>query len=701
MKLLVDGKPLVLGEDTSIRMLLRSPLFEEEQPGSMSKQFDVPVCEENALIFGFSHMPAVRSDRRRDFPAELQLGTFRLVGILQARRSTMEKYTCNLIIPPGNVPSKVWKRKLKQFNFDTVSYRTGLTPIKHFAATIPNLGGSQFGVSVWIKKGNQELFRVDYPGKNNSGGGDYLPIPFWPDVADQFNARVDSQPQPETDPFSNPWTKAVTGFNPVGAVYGIIRLLDPPGDPGPDLTGYRAFAGDTSFTLLAPEDGAYSIEYVVRFPGSPTRVNKIPLVQLERKVFWQWADDGTNANLMETDPRYCLPMMRDDTWYDPEKNKTWNGYINDFQITAGVHIYTQNNDQASARFSLSPAVYLRYGITRACELLGYRVKDRVFSGELAKLFVWVNRSLDEQLPGTDAPYNQNKTTWAIGDYLPDMTMADWINKGLKNIFARVIFYPSRKEAIIVSLRDVLRSVPAADWSDKMVRTRETEAADYSPLQATYTPDSGDENAKREDALFTQEPTDAIVDADVENNWGKWEMPFSPMKMEKKKVTVNTNDPNSPYYSRALLQTKEISTTPVIKQRGISPLFDQSETALSPGRIMFYIPSRNIPNPMAPPRGGDDYPPRLIPTADYETENLSLQLGGEKGIVAKLGKDWLKLISNPTIEKYRLFLDAIALQQIRWEDKYRLNGLNYLIDSIDITFTTQGVQTPAEVAVRRV
>ncbi|MDR6196136.1 hypothetical protein [Siphonobacter sp. SORGH_AS_0500] len=679
MKLFVSGQLLQLNQDTEIRMQLKSPLFSDEQTGSLSYQFNVPVCPENAQIFGFTHLPGSRTDRRKDYPVELTLGAFRLVGRLQARKVTRSFYECDIVIPAANVSAQVWKRKLKQFDWGTVTYSTFPASLFLFGAELPDFGGSQFQTTIKILKGAETLFSYTYSGISQSLTGEYLPRPFWNDFAHKFMTEVAKMP---TD--DKPW-----------AYYQAFGMT------GPDLRGYRAEGTATGFAMYTPVSGDFKISYQIAIDGrAQARITTVNLTAAETRVINQIP---AGENIMRNDERYCMPVIKNLGWYD-ESNKAWNGYINALvQTISGDLGGYALNFEAGTRYSLAPAIYLQWAIKKTCEILGYRLIDKVFTDdELKKLIIWVNRSLDMKIPNTVSTWNQYVDSWKIGDHLPDLTMKEWVNRFGQNLFFKPVFYPGRKECVIVFLRDVVNSRNVTDWTSKMLKSRQIETADLAPVQASFSLDSADELSKKETSLFTPVPTDAIVDAQEDKLYQKLEMPFSPMLVEKKTVFINKTDPNSPYYSRQWnRETMEISINPIVKQKGISPLYEQQEVSLSPGRIMFYVPDRTIPNPLAPVRGGDDYPAYRITTADIETENYSLQLDGKKGVIETFGRSWMQFLEKPQTEKYQLMLDSLDLANFRWEQKYYMNGFQYLVEMIDVTFTQKGIVSASEVTCRRV
>ncbi|WP_420156149.1 hypothetical protein [Siphonobacter sp.] len=686
MKLLVNGKPLVLGEKPKIRLTLQSPLFADDQPGSYTNQFLIPVCEQNNQILSWTHLARAKADRRKEYECVLECGTYRLVGTLQCRQTNQNQYKCNLVIPPGNVPAKYWKRKLKRFDFSTVTYPKLPVTIMLYSATVPDLGGSQFRTTVEVMAGTTVLFGQLYSGVTQSGTGDYLPSPFWADFASRMMEEVAKMPEDR----EKPWA-----------------YYQANGYKGQDLRGFDAEGSDTGFSMFVPKTGDYKIRITTTIDGRVSiRPVTITLSVTETVLPLQGDEKG---NFLQRDERYCMPMMKNPDWYG--ENKSWNGYVN--AVTQGIGTtlggYTMNFENPT-RFSISPAIYLRWAIEKTCDILGYKLNDQVFTDDdLKRVILWVNRSLDEQVPGTTRAYNQWQTSWKIADHLPDLTLKEWLNSFGRNLFFKPIFYPARKECLIVFVKDILAAPAAIDWTDKLSNTREIDTEDEKPQQLAYALDSSDGLAKSEDEktkkevpLFVSVPTDKEVDAAWELDYEKYELPFCPVRMETKVVAVNKTDPNSPFYSRNWQQeTKEVGMTPTLKEQGVSPLFGQADTSLNAGRIMFYVPDRTIPNPVAPPRAGDEYPPHRITTADSETEKYSLQLTGDKGVLKTFAAGWIQLLSKPGTEKYRIMLDPVDLQQFRWEKKIYLAGLNYLVDTIDITLEDTGIFQAAEITVRRV
>jgi len=89
-----------------------------------------------------------------------------------------------------------------------------------------------------------------------------------------------------------------------------------------------------------------------------------------------------------------------------------------------------------------------------------------------------------------------------------------------------------------------------------------------------------------------------------------------------------------------------------------------------------------------------------PQASYRSTGFSLKLEdsiifiGEKGVVKTRWKEYLRFLINRKTVKYDLNYHFKDLVNIDFESKYRIDGINYLIKSIDATLTMRGI-SPAK------
>ena len=101
LRLTVNGEDLDLPDDLTVSVEWNSPLLGEEQPGSLTFPFNLPLTPRNAHILGYGHLPQVRADRRRRYPeAVLSCGPLRMVGEFQCREAGTRTYQANLVVPP-------------------------------------------------------------------------------------------------------------------------------------------------------------------------------------------------------------------------------------------------------------------------------------------------------------------------------------------------------------------------------------------------------------------------------------------------------------------------------------------------------------------------------------------------------------------------------------------------------------------------
>ena len=82
---------------------------------------------------------------------------------------------------------------------------------------------------------------------------------------------------------------------------------------------------------------------------------------------------------------------------------------------------------------------------------------------------------------------------------------------------------------------------------------------------------------------------------------------------------------------------------------------------------------------------------LFVNAENETANYSLWYPGGKGIYAKWWMEYLNFKRTTKLIKIEKLMTFTELQNFDFSRKYRINGINYLIKSIQVVLKKHSIQ----------
>jgi hypothetical protein len=681
LRITVGEVDLDLPADVAISVELNNPLLGDEQPGSLSFPFKVPVTPRNADALGLAHLPGVQAERRREFDCTVSCGPLFFSGKLQARESGNRSLSCNLVIPPANVPATVWQQKLRTLDLGHYQFATVETPTNLFSVLIPEtllkLGPDRGSTTLTLLLDGS---------------------PFWDFTVSRLTG--------DTDPIlSNEalLAAAADSFND--------KLKSFPADPKP----YVATASGASLTWQINDANRLGNTYQLRITRSGTstagrpRSSEItlPVPRISLPLF-----DIANQAL-RLDGVFESPMLRNEGLYDSEKNKNFSGFVNFYDPEAPFPLL---NDTANpTRYSLMPLLYFRFVLTEVAKRIGFALDPGLLGSDadLRWLLLTHNSPLDRQAPGLGLPFNCWNPRFEYNTALPDWTVKQLFDE-LKLFAARVLWDAPTQTARVVLLRDVLTAPTALDWNDRLLYDYTLDPGDEQPRRLKFALDSTNALEKDTEPQFDSYPAKAVATApdgrdfrDLEVALASWLQPVTVTYRDTSGTSSNYTRPGTPVdtstlvpvYTRAIAQAK---------QPGRSPLFGQQDAPLAAPRLLFFT-FRVMPESTTGENGlgtatisqsayNEDFnntPDSTLirPTADASTERLALQWAGPTGLYENFWKPYLTFLNGTFAWRPYLLLNELDIARLRWDDKVIVGNRACLIAQLRFELTIDGIRKP--------
>ncbi|PKK35533.1 hypothetical protein BWI96_16675 [Siphonobacter sp. SORGH_AS_0500] len=639
VRLSVGGKYLVLPPDLRGTLILKSPLLFRQQEGSLSFPFTISALEPvNQEVLGFPQLLGSLS-RVFETAAVLEIGPARFEGILRITRVSTKQIECSLAIPPGNIPAALWDKKLTAFDLGTVVYPTETLPTNFYAANdLEDLSLYKYDLLISLRNGNRTLKSVTY----NWGTPNYqfynpVSSPFWADFASEVNTA--------------------------------------------ELAGIKAYGNKTNFSIYTETAGDWKlyIEKVGDFVGQGAIEVKLTKRTLESFQFYQHASVDTFP--LAEDERYFFPVIKSPSWYSKDDNPDWKGYVNN---TYGDGIRF-NSQTAFNSNSLAPAIYLKWLIKEICTKVGYRFFDDFFDGDLAKLMLWTNQTIDRAAPDIPIPkINVYQKEWKIAGQLPDWTLEEFSDQLFSLFATRLYFDSNTRIARLVSMERVLSQILVSNYDDRIFQDIDIELTEEKPMQLAFQLDSSDAYAKEPDltvkdykTLFTRYPLKMETEDDIELLQTK----ITPMDQFHKVVPFST-PPNRRMEA-------------MIDQAGISPLYTDEKKSKDSARIGF----KSYKLLMTNIEDQNTLQPGF--TLDSQEGNYKLEWNGYQGLYQKFWYRYFLYLKDTFSVKLPTALSENDLASWEWYDIKQIGGLKYLPAQLEVSFTLSGMSPVAKITWQKV
>ena len=410
-----------------------------------------------------------------------------------------------------------------------------------------------------------------------------------------------------------------------------------------------------------------------------------------------------------TERQYCFPKMINTDFYST------NDYLssviyNNYNGTVGVYDINLNENLAV------PFLFVKYIVERMLLDSGYRLGGSFFEDpEIATLILYNNRALGFLY------YNDNEHVSDIlyfEDHVSMTTCGDFLNM-LKSKFSLSFKFDARKKICFIDgSKDIINSLKRKDYTNKAEPYHNSEMIVKKGFTFGFEFDSSDayvEDYIRDLSSYTlkgaKQTTDDLpmignVSGDVRyvsnmNMWCYWDVNDNSWKglaqnlMDKiigdgeTEVRVKGSPVFirwKPYDPRAGAETKQLMAWTA--QRGTHNGLNKGVDNRSIGsRLLFW---RGIDQD----ENGEDYPLASYEPYNFNFDknwNYSLQWETENGLINKWWKEYIRFWNSTRMVTHRMILSAHELIMLDEREKIRIDGIDYLMKEMRISFSQNGIE----------
>jgi hypothetical protein len=677
----INGEFLDMPEKFKINFVKCNPLFASGLiEGDFTYNFTLPLTSKNMQIFGFPHVLNIYANPL-EYECELYLDEIQWTyAILTIVSNTPDAVKCNLVTNGSDFVKVTAPKKLKQIEYDC----SGLIPeakifglylikgLKNTADTItfdlgvPPIGG----LYTYIAPYNGDMY----------------------ETLEQLKNLVNAQTS------SHKFTA--------------------------EIKRYRTYAGYDVCWFYVEKEFVNNNEYIpITMSFSTGNVSQYVAPLLNERTYFPWAIDHLIIhmnNMFEwkgwehyrewfTERQYCFPMMMNTDYYG-SGDAASNVIINNYKQLHNTYEINQ------AETIGIPFLFLKYVVESVLADAGYSLKGSFFNDtEIQKLILYNNFGLGY------SDYDAYKLYSVIIDainHLPDCTCGDLLN-AIKSMFSlSIIFRKKDHSCYIDPSKEILQSILYNDLTHRAEPYTESEYIVKKGLTFSFNFDSGDAytteyikslsefNIKGAKVSADDLPTTGNYPGDIRfvanmNMWCYWNDDTSEWKalsqnlMEKvigdgeTQIQVNASPVfirHKPYNPTTSAEMQQLMGW--ISQSGNAKI--STKTVSNPNfgiRLLFW-------------RGLDaDEVGAAYPLASYEPYNFnfdknwnySLQWETENGLINKWWKEYIRFWNSTRMVTYRMILSAHELIMLDEREKIRIDGIDYLMKEMRISFSQNGIE----------
>lgn len=403
-------------------------------------------------------------------------------------------------------------------------------------------------------------------------------------------------------------------------------------------------------------------------------------------------------------------LNSDEQWYYERTQNYWT-------IDQSLYNNRFKYDPDSC-IAVTPFVKAKLIWDKIFEEFGYNKIDNFFpvNVELERLYMYSNKSMNTvNTNGNNTLIDCEKN---IAYYLPDMKCIDFIKQVRNTFFLGIMPNSFRKNVTITPLKDILSSSVKKDWSDKIL---------VNPIN--YNVNSLHKSYGYDVSSYSQ-VSDKLTSGDfpyvieVNANYSEpiFNNPFSPGYYSLKFLTIisSFNAAKDSYISKlsSLLNvfpglwknffgalSYHYPNVPFIYQRGdISFKFgtdDKKEykTKLDKTHLLFYRGIydgnrswvENSDPVWYPYATAGEHGPETTTGYIELPDEYSLLWNGTKGLFEKWAKEYVGILEKQKGIKCNLDLNLVDLLNYRFDDKIKIRSNNYLMKTMRISITKNGIQ----------
>jgi hypothetical protein len=396
---------------------------------------------------------------------------------------------------------------------------------------------------------------------------------------------------------------------------------------------------------------------------------------------------------------FACPTIQNDLYFDPPTDDFDLQYYNDWH--GGGRLWTELAGGGHVKEIIVPMLYLKHVYASIAKQLGYKLMDDLFTThpDLARLVLYnsvsCNYAISPYLPITHLQYNY---------HVPRMPLMDFFD-AVEKFFCATTF--------IDGLNNTMRILPNAkvfsdpsyiDFSDNILSIS-TELEDQvlgHNLKMTVDPD----DPKMEPITNTEPDIIKWIRGSVKT---RFELPAWPLGQIMERYYV---EDEQRYWWLDIDYTwkPDTITWPVTTQFFYRQPKESIESKASTLLWYWNVPCSEPPHQGCVTCGNkmsdwEKIPPRflfampemsyngsgLFVNAENETANYSLWYPGGKGIYAKWWMEYLNFKRTTKLIKTEKVMTFTELQNFDFSRKYRINGINYLVKSIQVVLKKYSIQ----------
>jgi hypothetical protein len=520
---------------SEVEYTLNSPCF-APLTGEWSYPFTLKATEEILHFLGNPHLPNVLRDNTKTYRVQLIENSLLFAdGEFTLEYSDYQIITGSLTATPGNIPQKIWTKKLNTFDLgsDTIPTQDVNNTLyaaddKAYIGTYQTyFGGSETG-PINLYSAIQNMFfntRI----KVMLGAVTLLDETFTPEITDLETETA------KANKFIEILNK-LPDTNQIQLLYTKNNFLGV-------FTGIKTETLRLEFTHYLSRSTTTEIRVTMALTIQPKTVKTITN-EYDKSLLSTW-----------TKP-YYFPEILNAKHYSG--SSVFNGTIN--KTEAGIIKRNTNILTEKTKYSLVPMFKLSWVLTKLFQLQGYTITGTFLQHpDVQKILIFNLFTTDKMVDNIAYPINIHNPTITYANHLPDETFADYLQMIIDLFNLQVQFNPLTKTVDMSLFNDVLEGTEILDLTGRVSYKPRNNHQKTKKTQVSYTI-QGDALAKDETAPYESIPPKSIVEAAKDE--------YDTLQL---KITGLTTD-----------ATKK----PKIEAEAISPLFDQSKKT-NPLRFVFW------------------------------------------------------------------------------------------------------------------
>ncbi len=686
----VNGEFLSLPGSYSISYNIKNPIFETEFiEGDFSFNFRIPTKFNNRIL-GYPEIINNSGLRDVTFDCELFLGnTFWQRGILIIKNGNKKSISVSINSAAGEFNVKTAAKGMNEIDYEV----SGQIPesFRYLLVMPYSVPGNSTADDIFVD--------ID--------SGSFIYTQLFVISLENTLSLLAGQINADTGAHEFVAESKAAGYDPVtGNQLGFIYIHN---ETFGDKQGVTL-----TLTYSGLGGGIYMDDWMTQIDNDSLPIGLEEAIQQHMTYHLDWERNGINNYRLFFDKRqYVFPEFLNDNAFNGQAE--FSGAVEDVQRG---NLYNSGTQKYIYEHSISlatPFPFVEYVLTRILKDSDYELSGTAFNDEEIKnLVIYNNYTLDnvsdvlpDTLIGDIIDFDNHVSTFQCGDFF----------KGLKNMFAWAVFFDSNaSKCRIFLIKDILNDPDYEDWTDKAEPYNDSDVNDETETNGflfTFTFDSSDEyTSTRIKAIdsFTQKPA-VIRDSNLPTS-GNEAGDIRLILLDNDWVIVNTQvGPQTwRFLSEFLLDHKIANGLNIITSQ-ISPVFLKLHPFYEPGTIDLDTLIPIVKQPVTTVMGGLDNPgfmPRITfwrgkfqdlsakdyPLASYDVydedfnkiADYAIKWDGEFGLINTWWKEYIQWKINTRLITHMIRLSKTDLLNLKLWKKIRIDGIDYLIKSLKITFT---------------